>query len=153
MKLYPAERLNMGISAGAVAASFAFATPHFASSLALGAAMEALNFRFLHGGAEMLFTGVVNGGKPWIAVLGLRLSLLCGGIVAAMFAGADPIGLVLGLSISMPATVAAALWNRPAVIEQAPGAALPPDDPSWDNYSVWRAGDRDPAEAEDEEMV
>ena len=53
MKLYPAERLNMGISAGAIAASLAVTTPLFASSLALGAAMEAVNFRFLHRAGEL----------------------------------------------------------------------------------------------------
>jgi hypothetical protein len=148
MKLYPAERINMGISAGAIAASFAFATPHFAGSLALGAALQALNFRFLHGTAEALFGGVVGGSGPWVAVLGLRFGILGLGIAAAMLAGADPLGMVIGLSIAMPASVATALWNRPEVVEQAPNAALPPDDSSWDQYSVWRAAERE--EEEDE---
>ena len=43
MKFYPAERVNMGISAGAVAASFAAVSPHFAGSLAIGAVLEAMN--------------------------------------------------------------------------------------------------------------
>ncbi len=151
MKLYPAERMNMGISAGAVAATFAVATPHFAGSLALGAALEAVNFRFLHGVAEYLVGGEVGGSGMWLGVLGLRLSMLCGGIGAAMFAGAHPVGLVLGLSIAMPATVIAALWNRPEIVEQPLQDVLPPDDPSWDEYSVWRAAER--AVQDDEEEM
>ncbi len=58
-----------------------------------------------------------------------------------MWAGADPIGLVLGLSLVMPATVMAAYWNRPAVGEHELEAPLAPDDPSWDEYSVWRAAE------------
>lgn len=148
MKFHPAERLNMGISAGAVVAAFTIGSTHFATSLALGAALETLNLRFLHGAGEALFAGEVAGGGPWVGVLGLRLSLLCGGIAAAMWAGADPIGLVLGLSIAMPATVVAAFWNRPAVGEHELEAVPAPDDPSWDQYSVWRAGERVPHEEE-----
>lgn len=148
MKLHPAERLNMGISAGAVAASFAIATPHFASSLALGAALEALNFRFLHSSAEFVFAGVVRASGPWVGVLALRLTLLCAGIGAAMWAGAHPLGLVLGLSLTMPATVITALWNRPEVIEQPLATVPPPDDPSWDQYSIWR-----PSECDEEELA
>ena len=76
MKFYPAERLNMGISAGAVAASCAVATPEFAGSLALGAAIEAVNFRFLHRAGEGLFEGVINGSGPWVSVLFMRFGLL-----------------------------------------------------------------------------
>ena len=150
MKLYPAERLNMGISAGAVAASYAVTTPEFASSLALGAAIEAVNFRFLHRAGEGLFAGVVNGAGPWISVLSLRFGLLGGGIAFAVAVGADVIALVIGLSLVMPATVIAALWNRPEVIPQEPDAGLAPDDPSWDRYSVWRAGE---VEEKDEDQL
>jgi hypothetical protein len=143
VKFHPAERVNMGMSAGAVAASFAVASPHFAGSLAIGAVLEAMNFRFMHGVAEALFSGVVNGGGPWVGVLSLRLGLVFGGVVAAMTAGADPLALVLGLSIAMPATVISALMNRPEVIAQKPGPGLDPEDPSWDLYSIWRAAERD----------
>jgi len=130
----------MGISAGAVAASFAVASPHFAGSLAIGAVLESLNFRFLHRTGDALFSGVVQGGGPWVAVLALRLSLVFAGIIVAMLGGADPIGLVIGLSLAMPATVAAAVWNRPAVVPQVPEPAVDSDDPIWDEYSVWRPG-------------
>jgi hypothetical protein len=140
MKLYPAEKLNIGISAGAVAASFAVASPHFAGSLAIGAALETLNFRFLHRTAEALFTGVVEGGGTWVVVLVLRFGLVFAGMLAAMMSGADPIGLVIGLSLAMPATLAAAVWNRPAVVPQEPNPPLDSDDPMWEEFSVWRPG-------------
>ncbi len=148
MKFYPAERVNVGISAGAIAASFATVSPHFAGSLAIGAILEAMNFRFMHGVAEALFAGVVNGGGAWVGVLSLRIGLVIGGIVAAMTAGADPLALVIGLSLVMPATVIAALMNRPEVIEQEPNPGLDSDDPSWDRYSIWRAAERDEEEEE-----
>ncbi len=82
-----------------------------------------------------------------LGVLGLRIAMVCGGIAVAMTAGADPLGLALGLSLVMPATLIAALWNRPQVVEQAADPGLDPDDPSWDRYSIWRAAERE----EDEE--
>lgn len=143
MKFYPAERVNMGISAGAVAASLATMSPHFAGSLAVGAILEAMNFRFMHGVAEALFAGVVNGGGPWVGVLSLRISLVVGGIVAAMTAGANPLALTIGLSLAMPAAVIAAVLHRPEIIPQEADPGLDPDDPSWDSYSIWRAAERD----------
>ena len=150
MKLYPAERLNMGISAGAVAASFAIASPHFAGSLAIGAALETMNFRFLHRTGEELFAGVVSGSGPWVVVLALRLSFMFAGIVVAMLGGADPLALIIGLSLVMPATVAAAIWHRPEVVPHELNPAIDPEDPVWDGYSVWRPG-RDVARREEDE--
>lgn len=144
MKFYTAEKLNLGIGAGAIAASFAVASPHFAGSLAFGAALEAVNFRFLHRTAEALFTGVVSGGGPWVVVLALRLGLVFGGIIAAMLSGADPVGLVIGLSLAMPATIVAAIAGRPKLVPQDPAPALDPADPTWDQYSVWNPGQEIP---------
>ena len=47
MTVDPIERLNLAFAASAVAASFVWATPVFALSLAVGAALEAFNFRGL----------------------------------------------------------------------------------------------------------
>ena len=113
MKLYPAEKLNLGISAGAVAASFALAPPLFAGSLAAGAMLGSVNFRFLHRTAEGIFNGLVQSGS-WIVVLVFRLALVFAGICAAMMSGADAIGLVIGLSLVVIALVA-----RPAAAEEA----------------------------------
>lgn len=137
MKLYPAEKVNLGLSAGAVATSFAVASPLFASSLAVGATLGSVNFRFLHTTAEAVFQGAVQSGT-WVVVLAFRLALVFAGICAAMLLGADAIGLVIGLSIVMPASVAAAVWLKPAHVVTPPGPAVAPDDPIWDDYSVWR---------------
>ncbi len=137
MKLYPAEKLNLGLSAGAVATSLALATPLFAGSLAFGATLGSVNFRFLHTTAEGVFQGAVQS-SAWVVVLAFRLALVFAGICAAMLLGADAMGLLIGLSIVMPATVAAAVWLRPAHVPTMPGPAVAPDDPIWDDYSVWR---------------
>ena len=57
LELATVERLNLGLSAGAVAASYAFLTPHFATSLAAGACLEAINLGAIHRGARKLFGG------------------------------------------------------------------------------------------------
>lgn len=149
MQLESTERLNMGLSAGAIAACFAISGSHFASSVALGAVLEALNFRFLNGTARAVFDGTVGNERMWLAVFGLRFSMLAVGIGASLWAGVDPLGLVIGLSLVMPAVVISAIKNRPPVIESAPLAPLPPDDPSWDQYSIWRAGEVVPGEEDD----
>jgi len=138
-KLDPTERLNWTLSAGAVAASFAVASPHFASSLALGALLEAANFRALHRSAAALFGGELGGGGGWVALLSFRLVALTVAIAFAIGAGAHPVGLTIGLSLVVPAAIAAAVLNRPAVVSAAPDEALDPEDASWETYSVWRA--------------
>ncbi len=72
MTIDPIERWNLGISAGAVATSLVVATPGFALSLALGAALEAVNFRGLHRSAHFLFFGAVGGARGRRAGAGLR---------------------------------------------------------------------------------
>ncbi len=150
MRFEATEGLNFTLSAGAIAASFALATPHFATSLALGAALESVNLRALHSGARLLFAGTVAGGGAWVALFGTRFALLAAGIWFAMRTGADPVGLVLGLSLVMPATVMAAILHKPPEIPQDPAPPLPPDDPSWERWSVWRAGEVEPAADEDD---
>lgn len=142
------ERLNLTLSAGAVAASFAFVTPHFAGSLAAGAALEALNFRTLHGAARRFFAGELGGPGLWLGVVGLRLAVLGTAIAFAITAGLQPIALVIGLSLVMPAVVIDAWRNRPEVIDQSDYPVPPPDDPSWDRFSVWRFQAMDEAQAE-----
>ena len=144
------ERLNLGLSAGAVAASFALVTPHFAGSLAAGAFLEALNLGAIHRGARKVFGGELVGARAWIGVFSMRFLTLAAAIYVTMQAGADPAALLIGLSIAMPATVIDAWLNRPPVIDPA---TLPSfvegesvegetdeDTAYWENYSVWRPG-------------
>jgi len=141
------ESLNFGISAGAVAAAFALASPVFAASLAFGAAIEAANFRALRAAANRMFFGDLAMGKLWAASFGLRLGFLAIAISLALNAGAHPVGLVIGLSTTIPAVVLGAIYMRPPVLETGP--APPPDDPSWDAWNPWLARERDPAESEE----
>ncbi len=147
MRIDPIERMNLTLSAGAVAASLALATPAFALSLAVGALLETVNFRGLRRQAQFLFWGQIRSGGVWTGVFGLRFGVLVIGIVAALSFGADPLGLLMGLSLIMPAAVIEAWRTRPAVDPNAP--ALDPEDPAWDDWNSWLASEREPAEEED----
>jgi hypothetical protein len=112
------EQWNIGLSASAVAASYALVTPHFATSLAAGAFLEAINLGAIHRAAKRLFAGeILSGG--WIGGLSMRLVILGVAIFITMKAGANPIGLLIGLSVAMPATVIDAWLNRPPIVDPA----------------------------------
>jgi hypothetical protein len=141
------ERLNFGICAGAVAVGWALASPAFAASLAVGAAIEALNFRALRAGAAHLFAGDPVAGKAWAVGFGVRFAFLAIAISLAMNAGAHPVGLVIGLSTTIPAVLIGAWLQRPPIVADAP--SLSADDPSWDVWNPWLARERDATEDED----
>ncbi len=147
MKIDPIERFNLALAAGGVAGSLALAGPAFASSLALGAAFGALNFRALHTASEKLFSGELAGSGPWVALFGMRFVLLAVAISLALNAGAHPAALVIGLSLIVPSAVAGAWLMRPAVDPDAP--ALAADDPEWDVWNPWFAREEEPVD-EDE---
>lgn len=140
MTLDPIQRMNLKLSAGAVALSLAIATPLFAGSLLLGSVIEAVNFQGLRRSAFFLFAGDIAGRRPWIAVFALRFSLFALVATVTMFLGADPLGLVIGLSMIVPAALIESWRARPAVDENAP--ALDPDDPAWDRWDPWLARER-----------
>ncbi|MBW2271404.1 MAG: hypothetical protein JRH16_22860 [Deltaproteobacteria bacterium] len=141
MNIDPIERTNFTLSAGAVAVSFVFSSPLFALSLALGAALEAVNFRGLRNQTQFLFWGQIQSGGQWTGVFGLRFVILIVGIGAALYFGADPAGLLIGLSLIMPAAVIEAWRTRPAIDPSAP--ALDADDPSWDRWNPWLAREQE----------
>jgi hypothetical protein len=141
------DGLNLAFSAGGVAASLAVASPAFAGSFALGAALEAVNFRALRAASAKLFSGELTGAGLWTVVLGMRLTILFVAMGIALVAGAHPLALLLGVSTVVPASLLGAWWLRPSVDPSAPIA--PADDPAWDAYSVWRADVRPAPEDED----
>jgi hypothetical protein len=141
------ERVNLLIAAGAVAAGYAMAGPIFATSLALGAGIEGVNFRALRSGTQRLFAGDLTVGHAWVAGFALRFVVLAGAIALSLRAGAHPLGLVLGLSTIVPAVIVAAWRERPPIGNPEPGP--PPDDPSWDAWNPWIARERDPSEEEE----
>ena len=147
MTIDPIERTNLTLSAGAVAASYVLAGPLFAGSLAVGALLEAVNFRGLRRQAQFLFWGQIRSGGAWSGVFALRFGILVLGIGAALFFGADPAGLLVGLSLIMPAAVLEAWRARPAVDPTAP--ALDADDPGWERWNPWLAREDDEPEEDD----
>jgi hypothetical protein len=146
--LSPIQSMNLKLSAGAVAASLVLVSPGFALSMAVGSLIEALNFDGLRRSAGFMFAGEISGGRNWVRVFALRFSLLALVIFAAMHFGADPIGLVIGLSLMLPAVVIEVWRARPSVDANAP--ALDSDDPIWDLWDPWLARERRPHDAEDE---
>ncbi len=110
------EQWNLGLSAGAVAASYAIGTPHFATSLAAGAFLEAINLGAIHRAAKRLFAGELMS-AGWVGGLAFRFLILGAAIYLTMTAGANPIALLIGLSIAMPATLIDAWLNRPPIID------------------------------------
>jgi len=149
MQLERVERLNLGLSAGAIAASYALETPHFATSLALGACLEAVNFGAMLRGAKRFFAGEIQGAGPWLGVFALRFMMLAGGIFAFLYLGAHPIALVIGLSIAMPAVLIDAWIHRPPVLDPATLPSIGSDDESWERWSVWRVREVEPPGDED----
>ncbi len=111
------EQWNLGLSAGAVAASLALATPHFATSLAAGAFLEAVNLGALRRSALRYFGGEMT--RSWTGAFTLRFLLLGAGIFLTLQAGADPVALLIGLSIAMPAVLVDAWLNRPPILDPA----------------------------------
>src|SRR4029453_9540077 len=105
--------LNLGVGAGASALSFALVSPRFAAGLALGAILEAANFRSFWRSWERIFFAGAPGPGLWVAGFGLRFALLAAVIFLALRAGVHPIGLVVGLSLIVPATLLAAWRARP----------------------------------------
>ena len=143
MRVERVERLNLVLSAGAVAASLALVSPRFAGGVAVGAALEAANFRGLFRAAKLFFAGRLYN---WSAGWALRYGLLALGIGAALYVGVHPIGLVIGLSLILPAAVIEAWRSRPPIVPDAP--VLPPDDPSWDRWDPWLAREREDEDGE-----
>lgn len=118
IRLASVEQWNLGLSVSAAVASFAFATPHFATSLAAGAFLEAINLGAIHRASKRLFAGEIMSGG-WVGGLSMRLVVLGTAIYVTMQAGAHPIALLIGLSIAMPATLLDAWLNRPPIVDPA----------------------------------
>lgn len=151
MTIDPIERWSLVFSAGAVATSLVVASPTFATSVAVGAALEAVNFRSLRRSAQLLFSGEIAGQRMWSAVYAVRFVLLAIGIVGAVYFGANVIGLALGLSLVVPATILEAWRTRPPVNENAP--ALDPDDPGWDRWNAWLVREEEEIEGSEGENL
>lgn len=131
---------QLAFIAAATLLAFALATPNFALSLLLGAALQTMNFRGLFGLAQAAFAQEARAASGFA----LRLPLFGALVFLAIGAGVDAAGLLVGITTLVPAVVIAAWQARPrhvASAEMLP--ALAPDDPSWDQYSLWLARERE----------
>lgn len=117
LSLAKVEQWNLGLSASAVAASLALETPHFATSLAAGAFLEALNLGALRRSALQFFSGRMT--RSWTGAFALRFLVLAAAIFLTLQAGANPVALLIGLSIAMPAVLIDAWLNRPPILDPA----------------------------------
>jgi hypothetical protein len=135
------ERWNLGLSASAVAASLALETPHFATSLAAGALLEALNLGALRRAALRFFDGEMT--RSWTGAFALRFLLLAAGIFLTLRAGANPVALLIGLSIAMPAVLIDAWLNRPPILDPATLPVLLDDEEDEEREEAARAARRD----------
>lgn len=145
---------NLAFSAGACAASYTLVSPRFALALGLGALLEVMNFRSLWRSCERIFLSDYEGmgaAAPAVGAFGLRFLLLAGVLFFAIRAGMHPVGLVVGLSLIMPAAVLAAWRVRPPVDPDAP--ALADDDPTWDAWNPWLAREVEPAEDDEPRSI
>jgi len=140
MSIDPIERWSLAISAGAVVTSFALVSPGFAIGVAVGATLESVNFRGLLRSTRLLFQGMLPSQRAWTAGFALRFGLLAFGICAALYLGANAAGLLVGLSLVIPAVIIEALRSRPEISENLP--APDPDDPSWDRWNAWLAREK-----------
>lgn len=131
---------HLAFSAAAVVVAFALTSPKFALSLLLGAALQTMNFRGLFGLARTAFAQEARAASGFA----LRLPLFGALVFAAIEAGVDAAGLLAGVTTLVPAVLLAAWQSRPRdVADAAALPALAPDDPSWDQYSLWLARERE----------
>ncbi len=136
---------NLAFSAGAVALGWLLVSPRFATGVAIGSALEVANFRALWIGSERAF---LAGAGAAVGAFAFRFVLLGVAIVVALGAGIHPAGLLLGLSMMVPAVVIAAWRARPPLQPDLP--SLPPDHPEWDAFSPWLARERSASEDDED---
>ena len=74
--------------------------------------------------------------------------LLATAIGAAIYFGVNAAGLLIGLSLIVPAVLIEAWRSRPTVVPDAP--ALDSDDPSWDHWNPWLARERDEFDSDED---
>ncbi len=148
----PVERLHAVLALTALAGSWLLVSRGFAIGLALGAVLEAVNFRSLRRASESVLGGEAAGAAAGAVMgFGLRFVLLAAAVGIALHAGIHPVGLVVGLSLIVPAAVIGAWTVRPRPDPNA--EAIPADDPSWERWDAWRAKEVEPPEDDDEVVV
>ena len=141
------ERLNLIFAAVVIGGSAVLGSGVVTAGVAAGTAIVQVNYRALRRYAERLFGHEVVGGRLWTAGYALRFLFVGAALAAAIWAGAHPVGLVIGLSTIVPAAVLGAWRARPVA---GPASEVPPpDDASWDRWNAWLARERDDDEGDE----
>jgi len=154
LKLDPVERVCLTVALGSVGAACAVAPPRFAWGVAVGAAIEVVNLRVQVRAARRFFA--VAAGRSagtWVSGFSVRFLVTAAAVFLALELGTDPIGLLAGVLLVLPGVFVWAWKNRPPLVADAALPALEPDDPSWDRWSVWRAGEVEPEDALEEDSA
>lgn len=138
---------NLGLAAAA--AALTLASPRFVLALGVGAVIQLTNFRALWRSCEHILLVGGPGAGLAVATFAVRFGLVGVAVGVALWAGVDAGGLLVGLSLIIPAAVVAAWQARPPVLSNVP--ALPEDDPGWDLWNPWLARERDAGDEEEEE--
>ena len=141
-------RARPGWIAGVLISLGIFLVALLPRAVGLGAFATADEAKWVYRSAQFLFWGHIRGGGAWSGVFLLRFSFLVIGIGAALYFGAHPVGLLIGLSLIMPAAIFEAWRARPAVDPEAP--ELAPDDPAWERWNPWLARERVESDEVDE---
>ncbi|MEE3329302.1 MAG: ATP synthase subunit I [Myxococcota bacterium] len=152
MKLDPVERVTLVVTLGSVGAVCAFAPPRFALGVAVGAAIEAVNLRVQVRAARRFFEDDGRSAANWMSGFGVRFGLMACAILLAIELGTDLLGLAAGLVLALPGVFIWAWRNRSPLVDEPVLPALAPDDPSWDRWSVWRAGEVMPDDVAEEDQ-
>jgi hypothetical protein len=137
----------LGLAAAAGALALALTSPRFAASVGIGALLQLTNFRALWSSCEKILLVGGPGAGLAIAMFTVRFALVGAAVGVALWAGIDAAGLLVGLSLIIPAAVVAAWRARPPILADAP--ALSEDDPSWDLWNPWLARETDETEEEE----
>ncbi len=136
--------LNLAFGVGVCAASWLLLSPHFALSLALGVALELANFHALFRFASR---ALLAGGVAVSSGFALRFVLLAAALWLALHLGAHPVGLVVGLSLVVPAVLLAA-WRARPKLQAAATESDDDDDDVWRDWNPWLARPRELREDE-----
>lgn len=121
-------RWYLALVAGAVSVAWFASSPGVAISLLCGAGIGALNFFLIYRNCQAIFLGAAGGERNGtvVAALGfcLRFGMLLLVVAVSIYIGAHPVGLVIGLSLIVPAILIQTWISRPAVDRAATLAPL-----------------------------
>ena len=136
--VFNAQLLNLLICGSLLVGAAFFVSPRFASSIAMGIALESFNLRNLRRSAHFFIHGAAAQGAAWIPSAALRFGLSILVVAVTISYGASPMGLVLGVISLFPALIYDS-WKQlkalPVQVNQ------PATDEEWELWNPWLANE------------